>query len=205
MRRLIVTLLAVTPLLVAAFFARADSPTDAGAQADGGTSAAPSAATLASAAPPLSAAPASGPPPGGYAPDPAPLVTRRQWVLDLGYREGDVTLRGARAISLPRATATPRAMGRFALELYVGAALLDRVRFDFPLLGAGEYSEARRRWDAPPSFERHLTSSAAVMIPQSDRTTRVLLVDRASGRTWTLPAPLTEAADAGVMVPASSK
>jgi hypothetical protein len=190
MRRFIAAALALTPLFVAAILARADTPSDAGAaSADGGSS-----ATL-----------AAGPPPGGFAPDPPPLVTRRQWVLDLAYHEGNVTLRGARSISLPRPTATPRAMGRFALELYVGGALLDRVRFDFPLLGAGEFGEARPRWDSPPSFERHLTSSAAVMVPQSDRMTRLILVDRASGRTFVLPTALGEATDAGSVVPASSK
>src|SRR3954470_23328561 len=60
------------------------------------------------------------PPSGGYAPDPAPLVTRRQWMLDLRYRAGVVSFGGARRIDLPEATATPRMMGRFALELYVG-------------------------------------------------------------------------------------
>jgi len=132
------------------------------------------------------------------------MVTKRQWVLDLLYRDGDVTLRGARSISLPRPTATPRAMGRFAVELYVGPTLLDRVRFDFPLLGGGEFSEERRRWDSPVSFERHLASSAAVMMPESDRSTRVLLVDRASGRTWAIPWPPNAAPDAGA-IPVVSK
>src|SRR5262249_40429926 len=78
------------------------------------------------------------PPPGGYAPDPIALVTRHQWVLDLRYRSGTLIYGGARHVELPSATPTVRMMGRFAVELYVGHQLLDRVRFDFPLLGADE-------------------------------------------------------------------
>src|SRR5262249_55159054 len=97
-----------------------------------------------------------------------------------------------------------RMMGRFALELYVGAELLDRVRFDFPLLGADEMGPGGRRFNSPPSFERHLATSAAVVVPHSDRTTRVVLVHRASGKKWPLPWPFQEgdtlaaAVDAGV-------
>jgi hypothetical protein len=75
-----------------------------------------------------------GAPSGGFPPDPAPLITRHQWVVDLGYRAGSIVFGGARRVELPKPTGTPRAMGRFALELYVGKELIDRVRFDFPLL-----------------------------------------------------------------------
>jgi hypothetical protein len=137
------------------------------------------------------------PPPAGYAPDPTPLVTRHQWVIDLRYRSGNVTYGGARRVELPSATATPRMMGRFAIELYVGRQLLDRVRFDFPLLGADELAGAPRRWDSPPSFERKLSTQAAVMIPHSERATRAILVDRATGNAWMLPWPFVARADAG--------
>jgi hypothetical protein len=138
------------------------------------------------------------PPPGGYAPDPVPLVTRHQWVIDLRYRSGTVSFGGARRVELASATATQRAMGRFAVELYVGRQLLDRVRFDFPLLGADELAGAPRRWDSPPSFERNLSTQAAVMIPHSERATRAILVDRATGGAWMLPWPFaSRAADAG--------
>jgi hypothetical protein len=138
---------------------------------------------------PLAAsAPQAGPSPGGFAPDPPALVTKQQWIVDLSYDQGQIALRSARRLSLERPTPTPRMMGRFALELYVGRQLLDRVRFDFPMLGAGEY-EDKPRWDSPPGFERRATSSAAVMVPHSERATRLVLLDRASGRTWPLPWP----------------
>jgi hypothetical protein len=149
-------------------------PTDAGA-GDAGTAAAPR---------------------GGYLPDPPPLTTRQQWVIDLAYRAGEVSLRGARRVALARPTATARMMGRFAVELYVGRELLDRVRFNFPLLGAGDGDLDGTRWDAPPSFERGLSAGSAVMIPHSERTTRALVVDRATGRQWPVPWP-PAGADAG--------
>jgi hypothetical protein len=139
----------------------------------------------------------AGPPPAGYLPDPKPLLTRHQWIVDLGYRGGAVVSGGARRVELPKPLSTPRFMGRFALELYVGKELIDRVRFDFPLLGADEYADTPPRWDSPPSFERHLSTRSAVMLPQSERATRALLVDRATGNVWALPWPFETAVDAG--------
>lgn len=139
----------------------------------------------------------AGPPPAGYLPDPNPLVTRHQWVVDLGYRAGTVVFGGSRRVELAKPMGTQRAMGRFALELFIGKELIDRVRFDFPLLGADEFADSPRRWDSPPSFERHLSTRAAVMVPHSERATRALLVDRATGNVWALPWPFTASADAG--------
>jgi hypothetical protein len=139
----------------------------------------------------------AGPPPAGYLPDPAPLVTRHRWVVDLGYQSGAVVFGGARRIELPKPAGTSRAMGRFALELSIGKELIDRVRFDFPLLGADDFADTPRRWDSPPSFERHLTTRAAVILPHSERATRAVLVDRATGNVWALPWPFPTGADAG--------
>ena len=163
-------------------------------------------------------APAAGdagavlPPPGGYLPDPPPLSTRLQWVLDLAYRQGEVSFREARRTTLPRPTPTPRSMGRFAVELYVGRELIDRVRFDFPLLGAGEIGAQDLTWDDAPSFERRLSTSAAVMIPHSERATRALVVDRATGRQWPVPwppdtakAPSAHVVDAGPLDAGASR
>jgi hypothetical protein len=139
----------------------------------------------------------AGPPPSGYLPDPTPLVTRHQWVVDLGYRSGAVVFGGARRVELTKPAGTPRAMGRFALELFIGKELIDRVRFDFPLLGADEYADTPRRWDSPLSFERHLSTRAAVILPHSERATRAVLVDRATGNMWALPWPFAVRPDGG--------
>jgi hypothetical protein len=139
----------------------------------------------------------AGPPPSGYLPDPPPLVTRHQWIVDLGYRGGTVVFGGARRVELGKPAGTPRAMGRFALELFIGKELIDRVRFDFPLLGADDYADTPRRWDSPPSFERYLSTRAAVILPHSERATRAVLVDRATGNVWALPWPFSAVGDGG--------
>lgn len=115
-------------------------------------------------------------------PDPAPLVERSQWVLDLRWDRGDVWLLGLHALELAQPQATPRAMGRFALELFEGPTLIERVRFDFPLLGAPEP-------DASPSFSSKLRTRIGVVFPATKRGTRLELWDRATGRRWSLPWP----------------
>ena len=109
--------------------------------------------------------------------------------MDLAYQGGAVSLRGARRVDLGKPLKTPRMMGRFAVELYVGRELIDRVRFDFPLLGATEEALDGPTWNEPPSFERQLHTRTAVMVPASDRITRAVLVDRASARSTLLPWP----------------
>src|SRR5258708_2320295 len=50
--------------------------------------------------------------------DPDPLVERAHWVFDLRWDHGDVWLLGTRRVLTQAPRVTPRAMGRFALELY---------------------------------------------------------------------------------------
>jgi hypothetical protein len=133
---------------------------------------------------------AGGTAPAVSLPDPRPLVANERWVLNLVYRQGDMALRDVRKETVSPAAAVPRRMGRFVLELLVGAELLERTRFDFPLLGAGEYA-GKRRWDAPPTFERFATSTVNVAVPNSARATRLMLIDRASGQAWKVPWPPT--------------
>jgi len=131
-----------------------------------------------------------------FPPDPPPLVTRRQWVIKLGYKSGQLSFRGAQRLELPKPLPTPRSFGRFAVELYVGKELVDRVRFDFPLLGADDVGD-----DAPPGhgprFTALLSTQASVTVPYSERATRAVLVDRASGAVWPLPWPFLLSGDAG--------
>src|SRR5580704_8796011 len=98
-------------------------------------------------------------------------------------------------MDLPVPQATPRAMGRFAIELFEGAALLERVRFDFPLLGALEASDGG--WNSAPSLTQKLRTRIGVVFPAARRGTRLELVDRATNRRWSLPWPPDEPGDAG--------
>jgi hypothetical protein len=129
-------------------------------------------------------------------PDPLPLVERGQWVFDLRWERGDVWLLGAHRLELPAPRATPRAMGRFALELFEGRALVERVRFDFPLLGAPDPGDGGR--GAPPSLTQKLRTRVGVFFPATDRGRRLELVDRATDKRWSLAWPPEDASDASV-------
>jgi hypothetical protein len=126
--------------------------------------------------------------------DPPALVERAQWVYDLRWDRGDVWLLGVRRLDLPAPQATPRAMGRFALELFEGPALIERVRFDFPLLGVPDVEDAGAPGagsaaSAAPSITRLLRTRVGVVFPATSRGRRLDLVDRANGRRWSLPWP----------------
>jgi hypothetical protein len=124
-------------------------------------------------------------------PDPPPLVERSQWLFDLRWDKGEVFLLGTQPMELPAPRETPRAMGRFALELYEGPALLERVRFDFPLLGAVDPGDGG--WDSAPQLTRKLRTRIGVVFPATSRGTRLELWDRATNRRWALPWPPTAA------------
>jgi hypothetical protein len=115
-------------------------------------------------------------------PDPPPLVERSQWVFDLRWDRGDPWLLGVHPLELPAPQATPRAMGRFAIELFEGPTLVERVRFDFPLLGADEP-------DSGLALGSKLRTRIGVVFPATRRGTRLELWDRATNRRWFLPWP----------------
>jgi hypothetical protein len=130
-------------------------------------------------------------------PDPPPMVARKQWVFDLRWSKGEPYLLGIHPLDLGAAQETQRAMGRFAIELFEGPTLIERVRFDFPMLGADEPLDGG--YMGPPSFQRKLTTRIGVMFPVTTRGTRLELWDRATDRRWPLPwPPPSESADASV-------
>ena len=127
-------------------------------------------------------------------PDPAAMLERGQWIFDLRYDKGDVYLLGVHRFELPAAQHTPRAMGRFAVELFEGPTLIERVRFDFPMLGAGDTARGDAgKWT--PSFEKKLVSRIGVMFPATSRGTRLELWDRATDTRWTLAWPPADSRD----------
>jgi len=123
-------------------------------------------------------------------PDPPPMVERSQWVFDLRWDRGEIWLLGTHPLELPAPQATPRAMGRFAVELFEGPTLIERVRFDFPLLGAPEA-------DGGLSLSSKLRTRIGVVFPAARRGTRLELWDRATNRRWRLPWPIEPQPDGG--------
>ncbi len=121
-------------------------------------------------------------------PDPPAMSERKQWVFDLRWDRGEVFLVGIHPLDLGAPQATPRAMGRFALELYEGPTLIERARFDFPLLGPPETD------GAVDSISAKLKTRIGVMFPATHRGTRLELWDRATQQRWTLPWPPPEVA-----------
>jgi hypothetical protein len=124
------------------------------------------------------------------APDPPPISERRQWLFDLRWDRGDVWLLGARHADMPAPRPTPRTMGRFALELYEGPTLIERVRFDFPLLGAADV--ALSDGESPLSLSPKLRTRVGVLFPAIPKGNRLELWDRATGARWWLPWPPLE-------------
>lgn len=86
--------------------------------------------------------------------------------------------------------ASARRIGRFAFELWLGAELIERIRFDFPLLAAEVPRQGQRRsLHEEPSFAPGARVSRRLQVPASARATRAQILDRATGRATPLPWP----------------
>jgi hypothetical protein len=128
-------------------------------------------------------------------PDPPAMNERMQWVFDLRWDRGEVFLVQVHKTDMGGPHPTPRVMGRFALELYEGPTLIERARFDFPMLGAPEASDGG--FHAPARFEPKLKTRIGVLFPATSRGTRLELWDRAEDRRYPLPWPPREAVYTG--------
>jgi hypothetical protein len=123
-------------------------------------------------------------------PDPEPLRQREQYEYALRYAEGRVSVTSVRAVTYPQPIVTARRMGRFALELWVGKELVERVRFDFPMLAAEEPARSGPApITAPPSLTDRSVLTTVIVVPQSSRARTALLIDRATGYEESLPYP----------------
>lgn len=129
---------------------------------------------------------------------------KEQWEYQVVFADGAARVEGVVHRTLAKAVATPRRMGRFALELWIGHELIDRVRFDFPMIAAEERPGVRRRpLHDTPSLAAHAIGRVRVSLPASPRATRLMLVDRAlpSDRAQELPWPPDR--DGPVLAPAA--
>lgn len=120
-------------------------------------------------------------------PDPPALSEREQWVFVLRWAKGEPYLVSIQKTDMGAPHSTPRVMGRFALELFEGPTLIERARFNFPMLGGAEATDAG--YKTPPRFEPGLTTRIGVFFPATKRGTRLELWDRATDRRWPLPWP----------------
>jgi len=115
-------------------------------------------------------------------PDPPPLVTAERWLFDLRWQNGEPRLVGVTRADLIKPEPSARVFGRFAIELFEGKTLIERVRFDFPMLNEPS---------APKSIDlqKKLSTRIGVFFPRTARGNRLELLDRATDRRWSLPWP----------------
>ena len=108
--------------------------------------------------------------PNSDLPDPPAARADRFVEYDFGFERGKLVLISQREKLESQPVLTPRRMGRFAVELFLGPELVERVRFDFPLLGDGSGS----------ALENGLSTQTRVLVPLLSRATRARLLDRKS-------------------------
>ncbi|HEX6764738.1 MAG TPA: hypothetical protein VF103_04655 [Polyangiaceae bacterium] len=133
-------------------------------------------------------------------PDPEPLRQPEQYEYTFEYDTGRARFVAVRALKFSSPVVTARKMGRFAVELWVGTELVERVRFDFPLLAAEAPPPKKRRpIDDPPTITGGVLK-ATVLVPASYRARRAVLIDRGTNQETNLDWPprlAAETADAG--------
>jgi hypothetical protein len=104
-------------------------------------------------------------------PDPAPLRMAEQVDYQVEFQKGELKVTSTKLITLKEPESTARRPGRFALELWAGSDLVERVRFDFPLLAASSSEEE-------DAFESGLTSQTTVRVPRVARAQTARILDR---------------------------
>jgi hypothetical protein len=115
-------------------------------------------------------------------PDPTALSSQAWWIYPVAYDRGVLRVGEPALQCTTRPETTPRRMGRFAFELWLGRELVERLRFDFPLLAAETpRSGPRRPLREVPSFAPGAQVSVSLRIPASERATRARILDRATG------------------------
>jgi hypothetical protein len=136
-------------------------------------------------------------------PDPPPLTSATQWLYRFEYKRGTIVVASVVKKEFDRPIPTERRVGRFAVELWVGRELVDRVRFDFPLLAADPAAGGRKQpLRESTAFGPGAETSREVLVPASDRATRAVLIDRLNGRETPLPWPPDAKASAKADAPA---
>ncbi len=109
-------------------------------------------------------------------PDPTPLVVDAVFVLSIRFDKGKVSITKVVREKLAKKQALPRRLGRFAVELYSGPTVVERVRFDFPLIHDDD--------PAGEAYAKGLDVTVEVRVPDSDRPNKLEIWDRATEKRW---------------------
>ncbi len=133
-------------------------------------------AVVAAESPPLT------PPKPGYTPDPPGHQSTKQWMFDVVVKRGVPEVERAHPVDFSKPAESPRVLGRFAFEIWVGQELLDRVRFDVPLMGGEQPIKSPKHPYPRPNFEE-VTTRVEVRMADHPRAVYMLLVDRMTQKT----------------------
>lgn len=134
--------------------------------------------------------------------DPQPVESTKQWVFAIEVKASVPAITKVTELELKKPEATPRMTGRYAIELYVGTELLDRLRFNVPLNGddndSGDQPGKKR-----PVFR--VNTKMFLRMADAPRAAVLRLVDRTSGeeRSFRWP-PNKDGTLTPVAAPASS-
>jgi hypothetical protein len=193
-------------LVLPAHFAEGQG--EPGASAAPARSAAPASAAASAGAASSSASAEPAPKPSTL-PDPTPLRMAEQVEYELELSDGKVRVVSAKPVKLAEPIVTPRRLGRYAVELVIGHELIDRVRFDFPGTAADDPQIGPKKpLYSPLTLSERAIGHVKLMLPQSQRVRRALLVDRALNTAteiaWPLPnVPQSPPAASGSAAPAA--
>jgi hypothetical protein len=115
-------------------------------------------------------------------PDPPATLTDEYFRYTLRIEKGEVKVVQVERVKLEHPSPAARRLGRFAFELRVGDQLLERVRFDFPLLAASQEQ-------GEDEFEAGLSAQTRVMVPWVERARVVQVLDRKTRKQYPISWP----------------
>lgn len=138
-------------------------------------------------------------------PDPKPSHTRDWVVFEFLFAKGKAELQSQRRERITKPRDTARVVGRYAIELWIGCELIDRVRFSFPLQAAEQPRAQSRRHPLheQPSLTANAQLFTTVRVPLDSRATRAELVDHGTGVRTSLawPPNLSRVSDSAAAKP----
>jgi hypothetical protein len=119
-------------------------------------------------------------------PDPAPLCEKGRYRIDVRWDKETPSILTVNTVDNEKAEPVERWAGRFALELFEHGVLIERARFNFPMLGASRQERAK---SMAAAIDANLSSTTEVAFPATSRGDRFELRDRATGKRWQLAWP----------------
>ncbi len=140
-------------------------------------------------------------------PDPKPTSSRDWIAIEFEFVDGAAQARSFRRVQTSKSRDSARVVGRYAVELWIGCELIDRVRFNFPLQAAESPPNVGRRHPLheQPSLTANAHLSATVLVPFSGRATRAELADRGGGTRASLAWPPDLSAERTEKLPHQAK